>query len=84
MAHLDVKQRTPFKKSFSPARRHCLHLGSIIFAMIPYEFTNFYEYYKWCGWILVQLVIIRLPASPVKASLGDAGGPKPIVINRHK
>jgi hypothetical protein len=34
--------------------------------------------------VLVQFVRIRLPASPVKASLGDAGGPKPIMISRHK
>jgi len=32
MAHLGLKQRSPFKKSFSPARRHFLHFGSAIFA----------------------------------------------------
>ncbi len=27
MAHFSVRQRSPFRKSFRPSRRHCLHFG---------------------------------------------------------
>src|SRR5204863_3264368 len=27
IAHFSVRQRSPFRKSFMPSRRHCLHLG---------------------------------------------------------
>src|SRR4051794_9577212 len=27
MAHFSVRQRSPFRKSFMPSRRHCLHFG---------------------------------------------------------
>jgi hypothetical protein len=34
MAHLGDKHRAPFKNSFSPSRRHSLHTGPIVLAML--------------------------------------------------
>src|SRR5688572_17375678 len=47
MAHLSVKHFSPFKKSFSPSRRHCRHFASRFLATFnSYLPANFYFSYE--------------------------------------
>lgn len=44
MAHFGVKQRDPFKKSFSPSRRHSLQTGPVYLANLSlHSFPKFVE-----------------------------------------
>src|SRR6267142_4370906 len=50
MAHLSVKQRAPFKKSFCPSRRHSRHLASRYRAIVgPYTRRRFGGRQPSCG-----------------------------------
>src|SRR4029079_13110800 len=40
-AHFSVRQRSPFRKSFMPSRRHCLHFGERSLAT-PYTLRLFF------------------------------------------
>src|SRR4029079_17897033 len=37
MPHFSVRQRSPLRNNFMPSRRHCLHLGPVVRAIVSYR-----------------------------------------------
>ena len=63
--HLGVKHLSPFKKSFSPDRRHCRHTGPVYLAILSlYVLRRLGGRHPLCGMGVTSLILVTVSPAP--------------------